>query len=104
MANTQTDNSNIVAEPLKELFNSNPFYNYENCEDEKRAWNYGANAGANWQKEQLQPLIDSHRELLEALGIVIEYTFAFESDYEKCLEHIRKISQSAIQKANNIKP
>lgn len=60
---------------------------------DNKALNEQLENGAN---QYAYAIVDNER-LREALGFIVEYTFAFESDYEKCLEHIRKLSQTALQ-------
>jgi len=81
----------------------------ESLEDNKRivrekieSWN----AGAQWQKEQLLPIIESHGELLE---IVKEYYrhlngLFYEGRLHEKDELFRENIKQAIEKANNIKP
>ena len=38
-------------------------------------------------------------EMKASLDIIIEYTFCLDSDAQKCLEHIRKLANQALQKA-----
>lgn len=111
----QTDNSNIV---LQEILEDAARFQYKNVgynkEDDGELSLYikGAELGANWQKEQLQPLIDSHAEMRQQL----QSTHSFLLDYysspsikhteEQLLElrtEMRNI-QALLEKANNIKP
>ena len=91
------DNTNTVVESLDYAANKYA----DNCKYPMTAI-AAFTSGANWQKEQLQPLIDSHRELLEALQVILKSHYRLSGGIYSTEEE--KIAESAIKKANNIKP
>lgn len=110
----KTDNSNIVVyEKLIEAADKEYYEHF--IAGFELVYQNGAIFGADWRKEQLQPLIDSHAELLEALKDLF-YSANYENiepSYKGIIpfyvgkkgiasdESIHK-AKSAIERANNL--
>ena len=111
---TQTDNSNIVVESLDEaaIKYADNFYDPKDYKDAS-ACTYADlhkntmvdfKKGANWKEEQLQPLIDSHKELHDIVkGLCV--IFYKELQTKKMPDEktdMYPIIKSAIEKANKL--
>ena len=71
------NNKTLEDTAFETFFNSDDYWNNGSLDASRNLFK----VGAEWQKEQMQPIVDSHKELLEALKMAEFFMTDNVSDY-----------------------